>query len=207
MGPGAYGPLTADVQAGLCGCPQDRLTDGVGRRPLHWRDAQSWCDLQRLRRETACEKEERWGMKQDRFALNESEVAAKVIDGEAIILNLANGLYYSLDRVGSVVWELVGQRRSVEEIAAHLSGSYQVPLDTARDDVQQLVSELQEERLVTAADGEVPAPSPDGVIPRTAEPYQTPRLNKYTDMADLLALDPPMPGLMDGPWSEASENG
>jgi hypothetical protein len=26
-------------------------------------------------------------------------------------------------------------------------------------------------------------------------PYTVPRLNSYSDMADLLALDPPMPGL------------
>ncbi len=41
----------------------------------------------------------------DRLRPREEEVASKVIDGEAIIINLANGVYYSMDKVGALVWE------------------------------------------------------------------------------------------------------
>jgi len=33
---------------------------------------------------------------------NEEEVASKVMDGEAILINLSNGIYYSMDKVGGV---------------------------------------------------------------------------------------------------------
>ena len=37
----------------------------------------------------------------ERFRVNTEEVAAKVIDGEAIIINLTTGVYYSMDGVGA----------------------------------------------------------------------------------------------------------
>ena len=33
-------------------------------------------------------------------------------------------------------------------------------------------------------------------------PYKSPQLHIYTDMEDLLALDPPTPGFADIPWKE-----
>ena len=36
------------------------------------------------------------------FRPREEEIASKVIDGEAIIINLANGVYYSMDKVGAM---------------------------------------------------------------------------------------------------------
>jgi hypothetical protein len=35
--------------------------------------------------------------------------------------------------------------------------------------------------------------------------YEPPKLNAYRDMGDLLALDPPMPGLEDIPWEGAED--
>ena len=35
-------------------------------------------------------------------------------------------------------------------------------------------------------------------------PYESPSLNSYRDMSDLLALDPPMPGLQQIPWDNQS---
>jgi hypothetical protein len=37
-------------------------------------------------------------------------------------------------------------------------------------------------------------------------PYELPKLNIYRDMGDLLALDPPVPGLGDTPWKEPEES-
>jgi len=42
----------------------------------------------------------------------------------------------------------------------------------------------------------------DPVVERRL-PYRTPELIMYTDMADLLALDPPMPGLVAAPTAES----
>lgn len=129
---------------------------------------------------------------------NTADVAAKVIDGEAIIMNLANGLYYSMDEVGSAIWEMVERTRSVEEMAGALEARYGIDRATVDADVRRLVGELLDEGLVVVteaptADDDAPEPSGEGGT------YAPPTLNRYDDMADLLALDPPMPGLGDVP--------
>lgn len=139
----------------------------------------------------------------ERFRTREDEVAAKVIDGEAIIINLANGTYYSMDKGGAFVWELLQQRRSVGEIADALAARYDVSSADARADVQRLMSDLLNERLIDPAGeertGESAPPSFDQRLP-----YERPSLNIYRDMGDLLALDPPTPGL-DSPWKDPEQ--
>jgi hypothetical protein len=128
-----------------------------------------------------------------RLRPNTDDVAAKVIDGEAIIMNLSNGLYFSMDRVGSAVWEMVEAGLSVDEMSSTLDARYDVDQEVIRDDVNRLVTELLTEELVLVIEtGPESHTSDRGAADH---PYSSPTLSKYDDMADLLALDPPMPGL------------
>jgi hypothetical protein len=128
-----------------------------------------------------------------RLGPNTADVAAKVIDGEAIIMNLSNGLYFSMDAVGSAIWEMVEAQCSLDEMADQISSRYGADRGTVAADVQKLADQLMSEGLVVVAEGTSAAPAPNGDSP--AGPYAAPTLTRYDDMADLLALDPPMPGL------------
>ena len=78
-------------------------------------------------------------MREDgRFIVNEKEVAAKVIDGEAIIINLANGLYYSLEKTGALAWVLMGGGYSLDESADLLSAWFSEPRERVRADLDKL---------------------------------------------------------------------
>ena len=128
-----------------------------------------------------------------RLRPNEEEVAAKVIDGEAILINLSNGMYYSMDEVGGLVWEMIEGEHSLGEIAAGIATCYDISSEVAEADVHRLADELVRESLVmvstaAAAAGEIR--SFDG---QRDLPYETPGLVIYRDLGDLLALDPPMP--------------
>lgn len=136
-----------------------------------------------------------------RFRVNSEEVAAKVIDDEAIIINLSTGVYYSMDRVGARIWSLLEGHHDLEAIAALLESEYAVPLATLRTDVDRLVEELRAEGLVTATDEAPAAPADPGKGGPKLD-YASPVLNIYRDMGDLLALDPPVPGLEPIPWSD-----
>ena len=74
----------------------------------------------------------------------------KVIDGEAIIINLANGVYYSMDKVGALVWDLLQAGHTLEDVIAAVTGRYDVPREQAESNVQELVQELVQENLVVA---------------------------------------------------------
>lgn len=127
-----------------------------------------------------------------RFRVNEKLVTSKIIDGEAIIINLASGMYYSLDKTGASVWMLIGGGYSTEEIAEVMSSRYPVPANRVREDVDRLIGEMVKQNLVLSAGTD--ARTGDVVLDPTAgDAYETPVLNSYDDMGDVLALDPPLP--------------
>lgn len=139
---------------------------------------------------------------QNRVRRKDEEVVAKIMDGEAVIINLANGMYYSLDNVGGLVWALIEDGCRMDEIAAAINARYEVASARAQEDVLLLASRLLQEGLV-AIDEQEDRPlrsAPASVAHKL--PYASPLLNAYSDMEDLLALDPPTPGLADIPWKE-----
>jgi hypothetical protein len=141
---------------------------------------------------------------ENRLRANDAECAAKVLDGEAVIINLLNGTYYSLDKAGAVVWELAAEGGTIAEIVGGLTARYDVDAPRAQSDVERLIDELVAERLLVPRDGAsrsaTSAASWNGSSARL--PYDAPLLTTYRDMADLLALDPPMPRLEDIVWEE-----
>ena len=136
---------------------------------------------------------------------NEADVAAKVLEGEAIIINLSNGTYYSMDKVGGLIWEMMERGQDLEATVAAITARYEVSPEQAQADVQRLVGELMQENLVIISD-KPPAPGErQESVAEQRLPYEPPKLNIYRDMSDLLALDPPMPSLEEIPWKESSE--
>lgn len=139
------------------------------------------------------------------------EVASELIDGEAIIIDLSTGMYFSLDRVGGRIWDLLASQVSLAGILERLLDEYEVDAEVAREDLENLATQLLAENLIVPAGEPPPA---DRVAPKTVAarvPYQPVRLVAYRDMGDLLALDPPAPGLSqivwrDGPTGEHDEH-
>lgn len=127
-----------------------------------------------------------------RFQVNEKLVTSKIIDGEAIIINLANGMYYSLDKTGAVAWMLISGGYSLDKSAEVLSSRFSVPVEQARADLAQLVEDLLSHNLVLP-DDDIAAAREIMLDPPTGDPYVTPVLHCYDDMGDVLALDPPLP--------------
>ena len=130
------------------------------------------------------------------------EIAAKVIDGEAIIINLANGIYYSMDKVGGLIWEMIEAKHTVEEMITATVARYDVSRERAQADIEALVDEILRENLITASENGEPTDGKREAAPQEKLPYEAPKLNIYRDMGDLLALDPPIPGFAETPWKD-----
>ena len=128
------------------------------------------------------------------ISANEQQVAAKVMDGEAIIINLGTGIYYSLGTTGGFIWSLVEKRPSIQEIIRRVVEQYEVGEAEATRDVLRLSADLCAEGLAVASnDGLAGSIEPQTGVPR--QPYYAPTIEKFTDMAEMFALDPPLPGL------------
>jgi hypothetical protein len=124
---------------------------------------------------------------------NEQHVAAKVMDGEAILINLGTGAYYSIPSTGGFIWSLIEKKFSLNEIVRSVAANYDIDRDQAERDVMQLCGELHSEGLVLVS----PTGNTETNLPAlsTRLAYQIPSLEKFTDMAEMFALDPPLPGL------------
>ena len=129
-----------------------------------------------------------------RFRLNTPDVMHETIDAEVIVIHLVSGNYYSLRETAAQIWALVDDTGalSVEEIVDALAVRYASPHSEIENAVTRFVSELAEEGLVAGVeteDGARPdlAQQPNGV---SKLPFEPPRVEKYTDMQDLVLLDP-----------------
>jgi Coenzyme PQQ synthesis protein D (PqqD) len=70
------------------------------------------------------------------------------LEGEAVILNLADGVYYGLDGVGARIWELLRQPRTAADLRDAITAEYDVDADAAWRDLSALLAELAARRLV-----------------------------------------------------------
>jgi hypothetical protein len=132
----------------------------------------------------------------EQLSIRRQDVAAKIIDNEAILINLTTGLYYSMGTVGGRVWSLIEQGNVAQNIAATIASEFDIEADIAAADVNELVRQLVDEKLIdaTPASGAATRVTRPGDGKGTA-PYSKPELKKFSDMAEIFAMDPPLPGM------------
>jgi hypothetical protein len=70
------------------------------------------------------------------------------LEGEAVILGLADGVYYGLDGAGALVWERLREPRSVAELRDAVTAEFDVDAETAERDLLALLEELAGRGLV-----------------------------------------------------------
>ena len=70
------------------------------------------------------------------------------VDEDTVILDTASGKYFSLEGVGSTVWEALQEPRSFDELLAVVLEGYDVGVETAERDVRALLGSLKEAGLV-----------------------------------------------------------
>jgi len=69
--------------------------------------------------------------------------------GTAVLLDLDDGKYFSLDEVGGRVWDLCDGSRTVREIVTILGEEYDAPVTTIEQDVAELLGDLAKEDLIS----------------------------------------------------------
>lgn len=108
-------------------------------------------------------------------------------EGEVVIVHLETGHYYSLEGTAGDIWTWVEQGASRAEIAGEASRVWQLPVDAA-EGIDGFLTGLVEENLARETEG---SGGRDGQLsaPRTSV-YRTPVLAKFSDMQELLLLDP-----------------
>lgn len=71
------------------------------------------------------------------------------LDGETVMMSIESGKYYGLDDIGSRIWELIEQPRSVGDLCDTLLTEFEVDRDTCQQHVLEFLEELRDESIVT----------------------------------------------------------
>ena len=128
-------------------------------------------------------------MVQERLSVNTEKIVHETVDDEVIIINLDNGTYYSLVDVGVDVWRGVEQGASTEGLVDALVERYAADRRTVAEAVGSLVKEMLDHEIVRLEPLDQPGERPD-LGDAVSVLFKPPALTAYTNMSDLLLLDP-----------------
>jgi hypothetical protein len=129
-------------------------------------------------------------MNEKRYELNAPSVVSEVIDGEAVIVNMDNGSYYSIDDSGAFVWSAIIAGANLPEVKTMVEKSYKASdadLDALLD---ELLDQFLKEELLVEASAQVSPPENTSENDAFDRIFSAPVLKKYDDMEELLLLDP-----------------
>lgn len=124
------------------------------------------------------------------FKLRPSTVHERFGD-ETVILNLDSGSYYSAQGAASTIWALVSEGCSESNILQRINAEFTGEQDEIATATKTFLDQLVAESLVDAelvvggavSDAQVGLGTPDKM-------FSQPELQKYTDMEEMLLLDP-----------------
>jgi hypothetical protein len=115
---------------------------------------------------------------------------SEVLDGEAVIIDLASGRYHGTPGVGATVWQAISAGHSLEGIVAEVARRHAGLPDDAVSQIRRFIEQLVAAGLVVEdSGGNTPASISEAPVP-AATPWSAPVLESHDDLADLLLLDP-----------------
>jgi hypothetical protein len=124
-----------------------------------------------------------------RYRPNTPRVLQETLDDETIIVDLDSGSYYSLRGSGCYAWRLLESGADQAAVVGELARFYGADAPDVAGAVEALIGELVGERLVVPLE-QAEVPVTDEAAPPTTSAYEPPALTKFTDMQELLLLDP-----------------
>jgi hypothetical protein len=88
----------------------------------------------------------------NKYPVPTAQVAARVVEGQAVIILADSGEVNVLNQVGTRIWEMVDGKHTVDAITATIVREFDVPLETARHDVEEFIQGLVTGEVITLQD-------------------------------------------------------
>jgi hypothetical protein len=130
------------------------------------------------------------------YRINNTKITHQTVDGEVVIVNLASGSYHSLQDSGAAIWKMLEEECAVPAILDRLNGRYEGMDRPIEGELQRFLDEMDQQGLISQVEKEwsegvlAHDPPPSIMYGSAKERFVPPVLNTYTDMQDLLLLDP-----------------
>ncbi|PYX56228.1 MAG: hypothetical protein DMG73_15910 [Acidobacteria bacterium] len=87
----------------------------------------------------------------DKYIARSSEIAARMMGGEMMIMSAADSTFFTLNEVASLIWQAADGCTSLFEIVDEkICPEFDVDPDSARRDAEQFVDELSKHGILIA---------------------------------------------------------
>jgi hypothetical protein len=78
----------------------------------------------------------------DSHVASSEDAVFRELDGQSVLLNLATGMYFGLDAVGTHVWRLAAENGSLRWISERMTDEYDAESETITRDLLTLADAL-----------------------------------------------------------------
>lgn len=86
---------------------------------------------------------------------NNEQTAYRTINGEAVVVNLKDSTFHTLNPVATFIWEQADGRIKAEQLIEKICQEFEVDWDTAKKDCLEFVGELISKGLVVLSQNPV----------------------------------------------------
>ncbi|MFN3588818.1 MAG: PqqD family protein [Spirosomataceae bacterium] len=124
-----------------------------------------------------------------RYSIYDNNIISDVFGEEVVLVNLESGVYYSLRESAAQMWIRIIEQYSTTEILTDLNQIYQVGEHDVASDINIFVAQLLEKKIIKIVTGSEKK-SIDFKSKGTLVTYKTPVLETFSDMQEILLLDP-----------------
>jgi hypothetical protein len=123
------------------------------------------------------------------FKINAPSIIWEVIETEIIVINMDNGYYYDVSGLSASIWRMIENGLSYVDIINEIAHHYNKSVVGIQPDINFFLCTLEEENLIVRIDEKGTA-LVNQVVDLSGVEYTPPALKKYTDMENLLLIDP-----------------
>lgn len=78
-----------------------------------------------------------------------SDVLFEKLDGKSVLLHIEKETYYTLDEVGTDMWNLLNEKENIEDVLNILLETYDIDRKTLEYDLNNLIKKLSQSNLLT----------------------------------------------------------
>ena len=126
------------------------------------------------------------------FKINKPEVIYEIFEDEQVVINLNTGNYYSLDSIATDIWNYIERGLTINEIIESIipryAASSRLEIETK---VGDFIETLKQEVLIVKEEAKAGLSAKlDISSDLVMREFCAPTLQKYSDMQQLLILDP-----------------
>ena len=89
----------------------------------------------------------------DRYIARSTEIAARVLGGEMMVMSAVDSTFFTLNDVATAVWQAADGRTPLSEIVARaVCDQFEVDPEVARADVDAFVDQLSQHGILLVSD-------------------------------------------------------